>query len=182
MVAIVVVSPQVLTLTRAQTIYRVVKEFVEEIAGFPASEILRRGIVEQPLLRAIYVMLVNEERRKIAEVVLTIDWEKHRVLASAIGMNAFQFDTKRSICEQVSDALRVLRQFVAGLRGKNVRAEVWYGVRSDLNMPYDQACAVLGLTAGTAEELEWAKGKYVHGIFKAARLEELHIDIRTMVE
>jgi hypothetical protein len=158
-----------------------VKEFVEATAGFPCPEVVRQGIIDHPYLRSIYVKLVNANNEQVAEVTLLVDWAKHRILASGAGTDAFDFDSTRSISEQISKALLQLKTFVAAVRmSGQFRAEVWYGVRSDAGVSYEEACRALGLTAGS-KQLEWAKGKYLHATFRAIRLEELHVDVRTIV-
>jgi hypothetical protein len=178
----IVVSPQVLVLTRTETLYRVVREFVEATAGYTCPDTVRRGVVEHPYLERIYVVLVNAKREKVAEVNLAIDWGKHRVFANVQGMEAFRIDEGQPVASQISAALGELSRFVSTLRGSpGISAEVWYGVRSDAGVSYEEACRVLGLVPHS-KQLEWAKGKYMATSFRAARLEELQVDIRTKVE
>ena len=180
----VVTNLKVLTLTRTQTLYRVVTEIIEGVTGTSAPDTIRKGVLDAPLLEAIVIYVVNGNREIIATVELNIDWRKHEVYSSTKGMKDMVFQEGMSVAAQISKAIRDIAKFVSDIRAetKNVKTEVWYRVRTDGPISESAARTKLGFPAGGSKQLEWSKGKYIRGSLQPKDLDELSIRFRTKVE
>lgn len=170
-------------LTRTQTLFGTISEIVEGVTGQPAPNTIRKGVLDEPLLSAVVIYVVNKEQKILAKVELQIDWEKHRLYSSAAGMNRLHFEPDRSVSEQISRAIGEISRFISSLRSsEGAKAEVWYRVRLDGPVGVTEARKRLGFDPEGSEQLEWAEGKYLRGKFTPDRLDELQIDFRTKVE
>lgn len=178
----VFLSPEVLTLTRTQTLYRVVTEIVEGVTGRKAPSTIKKGILDEQLLDSIIIYVVNTKREKLASVELNIDWEKHRLYSSTEGLKKFLFNPGESVSHQVSRAISEILRFIKTLETKDVFTEVWYVVRSVGLVDLQEARRRLGFAEGGSKQLEWAQGKYLRGRFRPEQLNELLIEFRTRVE
>ena len=90
----------------------------------PVDEIIELGIVKNQLIGEMTVQYIvdrGKKKLKIAEVTISIDWDRHRVNVAGLGED-LEIDAESGKIEQVSKALVVLFGYLDKYR-KRTRAE-----------------------------------------------------------
>jgi hypothetical protein len=147
---------------RLKVLYRVIDELVR---GFgllddKALETIRKGIMHQ-VLHSISLYYLNAGRELVGKVILTIDWDKHQILAQSDGGKEFRIDsTKESLKDQISRIYDLLVDYAKALRiaYRVDKVEVGYGYRSEIYNNEErltEARQLLG--TAPADEPPWAK-------------------------
>ncbi len=156
------VKPRLETLSRLRVLYHVVHELSR---GFGLEEYrlenIRKGILERQILGEIFINYLNAEEKLVGKITITIDWEKHRVLAKSGEGKNFEIDPTKSINEQISRIYPLLVAHTEELRKAFdvKRIGIQYQYKRDMwgdEKKLKEAREFLGTSVAT-EELKWAE-------------------------
>lgn len=103
--------------TRLHVLYSYVYEMAEAF-GVDESclESIERGIQQRQIIREIIIKYRNEDLVVLGKVIISIDWERHYVLASTDDGKCFNLNPNKSIRSQISEATDIIIDHVNCLR------------------------------------------------------------------
>lgn len=112
------VKPKVEVRARVLVLYDVVRELFEAFGGTDRTGALRRGILDAQLIKSVSFNYYDADDRLLAWVGLTIDWEKHRVLAKTGEGREIEIaqEPGRSVAEQLHRTFGVIMSHTRALR------------------------------------------------------------------
>ena len=158
-------KPSLITKIRLQVLYEITKELVQSFSvSYPSStfETIRKGLLDQQYFKKIMIYFLNSKNKRVGEAAISIDWEKHSVLATTEGKNEFSLDPTKSINEQISEALPIIVKHVNTMKAKLevTKTEVWYYFKDDISYnkeKYEEACRFCGFPIENQKPPEWEK-------------------------
>lgn len=178
------IKPELEVRSRLIVLYYVVRELSE---GFGASKsdlaIIKKGIFDKEIISKIYIYYLNESKELVGKVIIAIDWEKHYILASDENGKSFEIDTKKSICEQISELYNILIYHTKKIREALLVKEInfRYTYKSEIyndENKLKEARKFLGLSIAEKDDIKWTEKKFDFKIeVQADRLNELNISI-----
>lgn len=176
------IRPEIQLLSRNIALHRVIDELATSLGATEESlKTIRKGVLERQILSDVIFCYICRDAM-VGRISISIDWDKHQILAETEEGRAFLFNTSESIAKQISGIFPVLAQHAESLRSarKVDKVSVWYRYRSDIRNDSEklkEARSFLGLLPENMPE--WAKRRKfgVKLEFTAKRLAELGIKI-----
>lgn len=181
-------KPELLVLTRIRVLHRVIHELSR---GFGVSssgmEVIDKGVLQQQILSEIWIDYINDNKRIVGQVTMTIDWDKHLVSAVTETGKFFKVEQDCSVAEQISRVYKVIINHTENMRNifniKNI--ETYYVIRHEIRSDTEklkQARKFLGLSPRT-ESNEWetdssVKKEAIKLKYVSNMLNELSIELR----
>ena len=105
--------------TRIETLYFFLYEMVDAFgADNGALDTIQKGVLERQVLRKIIINYHNNSDEIIGRVLIDIDWEKHKFLASTDQGSLFRLDPQKTIRSQISDLSEIIISHVNKLRSE----------------------------------------------------------------
>lgn len=105
--------------TRIETLYFFLYEMADAFgADNGALDSIKKGVLDRQVLRKIIINYHNNSDEVIGRVVIDIDWEKHKFLASTDQGSLFQLDPQKTIRSQISDLSEIIISHVNKLRSE----------------------------------------------------------------
>ena len=181
-------------LPRLKVMYKYVYEMAE---AFGADEYcldtIQKGVLEEKILNKIticYLVDGDHENEMIEKgnVVISIDWEKHRLLASTDDGKEFTVDSKKSIHSQISEVTDEIIKHTLAFRKripiKEIRAFYQYIPEIENNQArYEQAMRKLGHVFSNTILIEELDQEFAHRIeLITDKLREVSITVSTAKE
>lgn len=154
------IAPILITLTRLRVLRDVVGELVTGFGAQSALDVIQTGI-ENQVLKKIWINYVNGKGKLVGRVVITIDWDKHRILAQPDNSPGFEIDTAaQSIMGQISQVYPLLIAHTERMRSAyevtEITVHVTYTAEVQANAQKLQAARKL-LDTSPVAEYEWAE-------------------------
>lgn len=157
----IVASPKILLRSRSVVLHDVADDFARSLGASEASlNTIRKGVLERQLISDIILCYLRRDTL-VGRILITIDWDKHQVLAQAEEGKEFSIDPTKSIPGQISEIFPILADHAAQLRRsqKIDRVVTWYRYRRDIRedpAKLQEARRFLDLLPDNMPE--WAKG------------------------
>lgn len=179
------IKPELKVSSRLQILYYVIYEIAEGLGtDNKALETIRKGVLERQLLGTIWINYLNENERLVGKVTITIDWDKHRVLAKDDRGREFELDPSQSVSNQISNLYSILVEHTQKLRKNSgvKRVVAQYGYAREIWMDEKklaEARRFLDLVPGKEFDWEYIDGTNPDITFEivANKLEELKISV-----
>lgn len=105
------------TKTRVETLYYFIYEMSDAFgADLSCLESIKKGVLERQVLSQIYLNYLNKNGEIIGQVIIDIDWEKHKLLATTDYGSTFQLDPQKSVKGQISEMSDIIISHVNMIR------------------------------------------------------------------
>lgn len=105
-------------LSRIKVLYYVVYEMANAFGvNEYALDSIKKGILERQIIKTMSIYYyIDSAEKPIAQIKITIDWDKHTVLAATEEGQSFNLNTEKSIHSQISEASDYIIEHVEQLR------------------------------------------------------------------
>lgn len=178
-------KPSIQVRARIQVLYETIEELVTAFNPNIDSEILKKGILERQYFKRIYIYFLNKAGNKVGEVILTIDWEKHYIIANTWDNKTFKIDKSKSVVEEIYVVFQQIVEYIETIKHHlNVyQYDVWYGWREEISNNEEklkEARQYCGFgQENSREEPQWEKLKAtsVQFQFTPMELDELNLKV-----
>lgn len=105
--------------TRIKTLYYFLYEMADAFgAGNGALDSIKKGVLDRQIIREITINYHDKSDEVIGRVVIEIDWEKHKFLASTEQGAFFKLDPQKTVRSQISDLSEIIISHVKMLRSE----------------------------------------------------------------
>ncbi len=105
--------------TRIETLYFFLYEISDAFGvNNEALNTIQKGVLDRQLVRRIIINYHNSNDEVLGRVVIDIDWEKHKFLASTDQGSLFRLDPQKTIRSQISDLSEIIISHVNKLRSE----------------------------------------------------------------
>lgn len=105
--------------TRIETLYFFLYEMADAFGvDNGALETIQKGVLDRQIVRKIIINYHNSSDEVIGQVVIDIDWGKHKFLASTDQGSLFRLDPKKTIRSQISDISEIIISHINMLRSE----------------------------------------------------------------
>ena len=179
------IKPRLKVVSRLRVLHYVVHELASGFGvGEGALKTIKKGILDKQIIERIWINYLNSEGKLVGRVIITIDWERHRVRASSENGKSFQIDSSESISisEQISRVYSTLVKHTEKLRKAfgveeiKVRYSYTHDIWED-EKELQKAREFLGTSPG--KNLEWADVSHwdIEIEYISRKLEELRVKI-----
>lgn len=125
------VSPELATLTRANTLGHLAREIVSTLNPSEyALDTILRGI-QLSLLNQVKVVLFGNSKKVVGYLAIRIDWDKHAMYLETAGSNTFNLDPAQPVTRQLTPLLAKATAYIAAVKERlDVQSvEVFYTYR-----------------------------------------------------
>ena len=104
-------------ITRLKALYYYVYEMAEGFGvDHAALDSIEKGVWKRQIIRDIIIKYRNNEGVVLGKVIISIDWEKHHILAKTDDGKSFKVDSGKSIHSQISTLSDILIKHVTKMR------------------------------------------------------------------
>ena len=102
--------------SRIETLYYFLYEIVESfgVNDRDVFDTIKKGILDNQMLKEIYIYYKNN-KKNVAKITISIDWEEHRLRASTESGDTFELDPNKSIVSQISEISDIIIEHVENL-------------------------------------------------------------------
>lgn len=105
--------------TRIETLYWFLYEMADAFGvDNGALNTIQKGVLDRQVVRKININYHNSSDEIIGRVVIDIDWEKHKFLASTDQGSFFKFDPQKTIRSQISELSEIIISHVNKLKSE----------------------------------------------------------------
>lgn len=147
--------------SRIETLYYFLYEIVESfgVNDRDVFDTIKKGILDNQMLKEIYIYYKNN-KKNVATITISIDWEEHRLRASTESGDTFELDPNKSIVSQISEISDIIIEHVENLMKNYSVTDVKTKYRlieeylKD-DIIHEKAREFLGLRAASSEEEEF---------------------------
>ena len=126
--------------TRIETLYFFLYEMADAFGvDNRALDTIKKGVLDRQVVRKIIINYPNSSDEVIGRVVIDIDWEKHKFLASTDQGSLFRLDPQKTIRSQISDLSEIIISHVNKLRAEYRVKYITTNYRYIKEIEYDSA-------------------------------------------
>jgi len=127
-------SPTIEVMIRIRVLYKVIEELVKAFYSEANLETIRKGIFERQYFEKLFIYFLNKAGNKVGEVIIMIDWDKHRIATNTGNGGTFDIDTNKSINEQISELFPKIITYIQSIKQHLgvQKTEIWYGWRDEI--------------------------------------------------
>lgn len=170
--------------TRLSVLYSYVYEMAEAFGvNAPCLDSIEKGIHQRQIIREIIIEYRNEDSVILGKIIISIDWERHFVLASTDDGKSFNLNPNKSIRSQISEATDIIIDHVNCLRNslpiKFITTSYRYvdDIEKD-NEKMEAAMSFLGHQFRSKPDSEDIQEEFTHTIeYIAKNMEEVCITV-----
>lgn len=181
------VSSNVEVKIRIHVLHNTIVEFVAAfgVSGDDFKKVLRKGIIEDQLIKKIWIRYYDSQQEIVGEIKLEIDWEKHEILSRDADGREFKLDKGKSVAQQIASWSNRIIKHMSNVRSrfKVKKVEIKYSYRDIIYsdpQKLGDARKKLGLSLSTEDE-KWSKQKEEFDFYASltpTNLPELNIEIQ----
>ena len=96
------VESMIKVMPRIETLYYFVYELAQCFhADQDTLQSIKDGILDNQILQRIVLEYINDDGKKIAEILIEIDWEKHVLFAQTESGRSIQIDMNKSVVDNI---------------------------------------------------------------------------------
>ena len=175
----------IVALTRLKTLYYYVYEMAQAFGvGQSSLDSIEKGVWKRQIIKDIIIKYRNKDDVVLGKVIISIDWEKHKILTTADGSETFKFSSEKSIHSQISEVSDILIEHVNKMRKSLPITRITTSYYYIDEIDYDEealeaARAFLGHVPGTEDVVD-IESEFTHTMSHIAKLlEEVEITIKS---
>ena len=167
------------TVTRANFLAKVVKYIAKAtLASNSLERVIEKGILENHWIESIHIRAVDKTDKICAEIVLRIDWDRHRLHVKN-GNQEMQYDASKTAADNLSKKVDAIIDVYTEVVGEQGLRGVW-AITYLENIDRARAEKELGTSPS---DRKWKEGTVSHvGGINDKKLDEFFADLSVVVQ